>query len=70
MEAILKMGNKNNGNKATTGIGKASVTHKEIISTPIAITLPPKGATPNGLIKNKSSAMTILIMIAIILVEI
>ncbi len=67
MEAILKMGNKNNGNNATTGIGNASVTHKEIINTPIAITLPAKEGIPNGLIKNKSNAMPILIMIAITL---
>ncbi len=65
MEAILKIGNKNNGNKAITGIGNASVTHKEIINTPIAITLPAKEDIPNGLNKNNSSAMLILIMIAI-----
>jgi len=70
MEAMLKSGNKNNGNKATTGIGNASVIHKEIINTPIAITLPEKGETPNGLIKNKNSAIPILMMIAIIFGEI
>jgi hypothetical protein len=39
MEAILKIGNSTNGNKATTGMGMASLTHKEMINAATAITL-------------------------------
>ncbi len=46
--AMFNNGNITNGSNATTGIGKDSVTHKEIISIAAAITLLPAASTPNG----------------------
>jgi hypothetical protein len=46
-------GNISNGNKATTGIGIASVIHHTIIIAATASTLHGVGANANGLIQKK-----------------
>lgn len=51
MVAILNKGNSINGSKATIGIGRASVTHRDIISTAKAITMLASDFKANGFIK-------------------
>ena len=61
MGAILNKGKRISGNKATTGIGRASVTHKAIINTAKAITLLGPGSSTKGLIRNTIKATAIQI---------
>jgi hypothetical protein len=56
---ILSKGKRINGNNATTGIGKASVTHQVIINPAMANTLAAAGGTANGLTKYSSSEIAI-----------
>ena len=51
--AIFKSGKNTNGNKATTGIGKASLTHKVIIKKATVITLFALTSNPKGFKKYK-----------------
>ena len=67
--AILNKGKSTNGNKATTGIGRDSVTHKVIMSTAIAITLFPARGTSNGLIRKTITASRTLIITSTILLD-
>ena len=48
---IFSNGNRINGSKAVTGIGKASVTQSPINRAPTAITFAASGFTPKGLMK-------------------
>src|SRR5687767_9887436 len=54
---MLNTGNSIIGNNATTGIGKASVTHQVIINAPTASTLQASGPTWKGFIKYINRAM-------------
>ena len=65
IEAIFKSGKRINGNKDTTGIGIASLTHKKMISAPTASTLFALASTRKGFTKKIKSEMIRLIYIPI-----
>lgn len=56
--AIFNNGNNTNGNKATTGIGIASVTHQVIIKPAIASTFAAVSSTLKGLTTYKKREIT------------
>ncbi len=61
--AIFNKGNKTNGNNATTGIGNASVTHKQIITAANANILFAAGSTWKGFTAYMINAIATLMQI-------
>ena len=70
IEAIFNSGNKTSGNKATTGIGIASLIHSPIIKAPTARTLLAAASTWKGFTKNRNREIERLTQIPIYGLEI
>ena len=56
---IFSTGKRMRGSNATTGMGKASVSHQVIISAAMANTIAALGDAANGFTKNSKSEITI-----------